>query len=65
MPGRSVYTDDFLKVLSWGEIISSEWQDTHKAYKCTITGEDVEGEKLTLVVAVSEAEFKIRCITVY
>ena len=65
MPGRSVHSDDFMKVLNWGEIIEHKWDDKHQAYKCQITGEDIEGDKLTLIVSVSEIDFRIRCITVF
>lgn len=65
MPGRSVYSDDFMKVLNWGEIVQHEWQEKHKAYKCKIVGKDVEGDDLTLIVSVSEINFNVRCITVF
>lgn len=65
MPGRSVHSDDFMKVLSWGKIIDHKWDDKHRAYKCQITGEDIEGDKLTLIISVSEINFRIRCITVF
>ena len=63
--GRSVYSDDFLKVLAWGEIVHHEWVETHRAYKCEIKGTDIEGDDLTLIVSVSEIDFKVRCITVF
>ena len=65
MQGRNVHSDDFLKVLNWGEIAEHHWEEAHQAYKCRIIGEDIEGDKLTLIVSVSEKEFKIRCITVF
>lgn len=65
MPGRNVYSDDFMKVLNWGEIDEYEWQEKHNAYKCKILGKDVEGDELTLIISVSEANYTIRCITVF
>lgn len=65
MPGRSVGSDDFMKVLNWGEIVKHEWDAVHQAYKCQVSGKDIEGDALTLIVSVSEIDFRIRFITVF
>jgi hypothetical protein len=64
MPERNVITDDFLKVLNWGEISEQTWDEEHQCYKCRVDGQDVDGDDLSIIVAVDEQNFRIRCITV-
>ncbi|GEM_PF-5523682 len=56
--------DDFLQVLNWGEIAEHNWSETHECYECKVVGKDIEGDDLTLIIAVDEKNFRIRCITV-
>ena len=65
MKERNVTIQDLFHVLFWGEIESIESDNQHNNLKCTLNGTDIDGEKLTVQVAVQEDDFTLFCITVY
>lgn len=65
MAARNATMDDYLYVINWGEIVSVEEDPEQHNHKCKITGKDIDGEDLTLVVALLEKEPAVLCITVH
>ena len=65
MGERNVNSDDFLHVLMWGKVIETVYDQKSEQWKCKIVGVDVDGESLTLVVAIYEEEQKLICVTVF
>jgi len=65
MPERNVTTDDFLNVLSWGEIVRFKENNNHRNFKCEMKGLNTDGDELTLQISVSQQNMSILCITVY
>ena len=65
MAQRQVTTDDFLHVLLWGEIVTMEKDSDNLNMKCEVVGKDLDGEDLTLHVAILENENSVLCITVH
>jgi len=65
MAERNVTTDDFLQVIFWGEIVNFTEDEEHQNHSCEIKGKDINGDDLTLQVAILEKEYSILCITVY
>jgi hypothetical protein len=45
-------TDDFLHVLLWGKIINLEEDQETKNLKCEVQGKDLDGDDLTLHIAI-------------
>jgi hypothetical protein len=52
MKERQVTTDDFLHVLLWGKIINLEEDQETKNLKCEVQGKDLDGDDLTLHIAI-------------
>lgn len=65
MQERNVFSDDFLQVLMWGDVLSVKRNDKTGHLKCKVCGQDVDGDELTLQIALDEIEQRIICITVY
>lgn len=65
MDKRSVNSDDFLRVLIWGNVLSVKKNNKTGHWKCEINGQDVDGDNLTLQVAIDEAGQRVICVTVY
>lgn len=65
MQERSVTMEDILNVLMWGNVNNSKKDDNYDNWKMEIEGNDLDGDKLTVQVAVNEAERAIFIITVY
>lgn len=65
MAGRTVTTDDFLQVLMWGDVLSVEKDSKSGDWKCKIEGKDIDGDALSLVLAIDDYEGRIICITVF
>ena len=64
MMKRNFTTSDVLKVLAAGSLIRKrEFDDTYKNWKYHIEGEDIEGEKLTLIFSITEEEDALILIT--
>lgn len=64
---RNVSDDDIQFMLrgSWRLSGGPEWDETHKNWKYKLTGHDIEGDELVLVVAVNQEEQLITVITKY
>ena len=61
---RNFTASDVLKVLSTGKLMKErEFDDTYQNWKYRIEGEDVEGEKLTLIFSINREEDAIILIT--
>jgi len=57
---------DVLNVFENGRISKPpEWNKEYEEYNYFVTGEDIEGEELTLRIAISEEEDMITLITPY
>ncbi len=65
MADRSVNSDDFLQVLMWGKILNVEENASTGHWKCKVKGKDIEGDDLTLLVAVDESRQWLSCVTVF
>ena len=65
MKERQVTTDDFLHVLLWGKIINLEEDQETKNLKCEVQGKDLDGDDLTLHIAILENGNSVLCITVH
>jgi hypothetical protein len=65
MKERQVTTDDFLHVLLWGDIVNIEEDQENKNLKCEVQGKDLDGEDLTLHIALLENESSVLCITLH
>lgn len=64
MMKRNFTASDVLKVLSTGKLIKKgEFDDNYQNWKYRIEGEDVEGEKLTLIFSLTKEEDAIILIT--
>lgn len=62
---RGVSSDDFLHVLMWGKVLSTEFNSVTDQWKCKIKGTDIEGDDLSLHIAIDETEQRVICITVF
>jgi hypothetical protein len=56
MPKRNFDMNDVIKVLDKPEAIKPSWNTKAKTWNYDIKGEDIEGEPLTVRVAVEEDE---------
>lgn len=65
MKERDVTTEDILNVLMRGSVSELEENKEFQNWKCVVEGHDLDGEKLTVVTAISDEENSILCITVY
>lgn len=65
MNKRSVTADDFLQVLMWGQVLTIERNTKTEHWKCEVNGTDIDGDNLTLQVAIDEVQQMVICITVY
>jgi hypothetical protein len=64
MMKRNFTASDVLKVLSTGKLVKSrEYDDKYQNWKYRVEGEDVEGEKLTLIFSINREEDAIILIT--
>jgi hypothetical protein len=64
MMKRNFTSSDVLKVLSTGKLVKSrEYDDKYQNWKYRVEGEDVEGEKLTLIFSINREEDAIILIT--
>jgi len=65
MRERQVTTDDFLHVLLWGNVVNVEEDQETASLKCEVQGKDLDGDDLTLHIAILEKEGSVLCITVH
>lgn len=64
MRQRSVTSDDFLHVLMWGTVESVEFNSDSGQWNCEVQGDDIDGDDLTLHIAIDKDEGQVVCITV-
>ena len=62
---RNVSDDDIQHMLlgSWVLERKPEWSDPHRNWKYRLRGTDIEGDELTLIVALNTGEQKISVVT--
>lgn len=66
MEQRNISIRDVLNAIDTGKISKSpEWNDEHSEYNYFITGKDIEGEELTIKIAISDNEEMTILITSY
>ncbi len=65
MGERGVSQVDLQQALLWGELSELRQDQDHWNWKCTICGDDLDGESLTIQVALWPEESAVVCITVY
>jgi hypothetical protein len=66
MEERHITVRDVLNAIDTGGILKPpEWNDETTRYNYFITGKDIEGEELTLKIAISDDEEMIFLITTY
>ena len=64
MSERDVTIHDILHVIMWGSVKTIEKDSKYGNWKCTVQGEDIEGDKLTVILAIYQDTGIIQCITV-
>jgi hypothetical protein len=64
MSERDVSIHDILYVIMWGSIESIEKDLKHNNWKCTVKGEDIEGDELTIILGIYENTGIVQFITV-
>lgn len=65
MAQRQVLMDDMLQVLLWGHLKELRENPDCDNWECLVEGSDLEGDPLTVKVAILEHDFAVLCITVY
>jgi hypothetical protein len=66
MRERGVDDLDVAHVLREGQIIrEAEWDPEHEEWKYRIEGTDVEGEELTAITVIFEADLSLLTVTVF
>lgn len=65
MRERGVSELDLQQVLLWGEVSELRMDQDRSNLKCTVSGDDLDGEPLTIQVALWPEESAVVCITVY
>jgi hypothetical protein len=66
MEQRRISISDVLNTIDTGRISKpAEWNDEHGEYNYFITGKDIEGEELTLKIAIADDEEMTFLITIY
>ena len=66
MRERRVDDLDVVHVLSQGQIIrEAEWDSEHDNWKYRVEGTDIEGDELTAITVIFEADLSLLTITVF
>ena len=66
MPQRNVSTLDVEHVLGEGQVVrDAEWDSDYRNWKYRVEGTDVEGDDLTAITVLFEADFSILVVTVF
>jgi hypothetical protein len=61
---RNVNADDILHVLRTGCVSNPEWDDKHTNWKYPVSGLDLDGVSLVVVIALQPQHCRITVITV-
>lgn len=64
MVERNVNGDDVLNVLRKGTVSTAEWNEEHQNWKYPVSGIDLDGDPLVIVIAVEPQFCRITLITV-
>lgn len=57
---------DVENVLEHGHVLRTpEWKATHRSWNYAVAGHDIEGEPLTVVVAIDEQRFSLLLVTAW
>ncbi len=66
MPRRGVEMTDLLHVLKTGVIVRDpEWDDDHDNWKYRVEGKDIDGDDLTAITVIIDAELTLLIVTVF
>jgi len=66
MPRRGASALDVTHALENGEIVGSpEWDDIYSNWKYRVEGKDTDGEDLTSITVIIEANATLRIVTVF
>lgn len=65
MAKRDVSMQDILYVIMWGTVTEVNWDNQYNNWNCKVTGKDIEGDKLTIVLGIFEDTNMLQCITVF
>ena len=66
MVERNVTLDDIMKVLTAGIVVEEgEWDEDRGNWKYRVEGTDIEGDDLTAISIILEAEFQVFIKTVF
>ncbi len=65
MRERTVCMDDVLNALMWGKVLDVEKAYREGEWKCKVSGKDVEGEPLVLIVIIDLNSALVLCKTVH
>jgi hypothetical protein len=66
MNEKKVSLQDVINLIDNGQIDrDAEWNDDYMEYHYRITGEDIEGVSLTVVIAISISDAELRLITAF
>ena len=64
MVERNVNDDDILKVLRTGTVSPAEWNDKHQNWRYPVSGRDLDGAPLAIVIALEPQFCRITVVTV-
>ena len=62
---RGVLMDDLMQVLLWGQVRDLRENPECDNWECMVEGLDIEGDPLSVKVAILESDFAVLCITVF
>ena len=65
MQERGVHMDDLMQSLLWGEVTELQENPGCQNWECRISGHDLEGDPLIVMIAILEGDFAVLCITVH
>ncbi len=65
MSQRRANTDDVNNVLFWGEVRELGFNQAHGDWECLVVGRDIEGDPLTVSLAILEADGALVLKTVH
>ena len=66
MPKRGITMPELLHALRTGEVVRApEWDDEHQQWKYRVEGLDTEGDELTSVTLIFDAQLTLYIITVF
>jgi hypothetical protein len=62
---RNVQMDDILHLLFWGSVEHGREPDDKSENVFRVTGKDIEGEYLSVVIQIVDEDNRLNCISVF